>query len=152
MIRSLLVSELDFKLQGYLISQKGEDYIVFQSTETGNEFELWEIGDWLQIRGSIFSFGDRISPELRFKIFESVNKLHDVAIGYRFCLDKGKNLVIVADILNRGDLFEKLVIFLDQAQFIIDNFLDFFRKINECNNHLTDDIIDAIFEKGILQS
>jgi hypothetical protein len=85
---------------GYSVKESNEDYAIIVSLSRGDEVIVWKIGDWMQFRCMFLDLRTLPGSNGYIKISESINRLHDIAMGARISLGDTGEIVLVADVLS----------------------------------------------------
>ena len=115
--------EVELSKLGFLIKNTTLDYFLLEDKGSKSEIIAWKLGNWLQFRCRIYALQDGPGSSKYVALSETINRMHDVALGARVSLSDAGEVVLVSDVLHstvNNDLvatISKQLLFLSEKLF-----------------------------------
>ena len=131
---------------GYAIKDGYADHFTLVHQQTENEVMVWKLGEWLQFRCRIVPLGEGVGSKSYVSLSETINRLHELAIGARLVVADNGDVSFVTDILHSVSDASIIATTADQLLYLSNLFHDPICKIKESGTSLSADELDRLFE------
>lgn len=85
---------------GFSVAKRAPDYILLVDTVSKNEVMVWRLGGWLQFRCAVYDLEASTGSDKYVAVSETINRMHDAALGARISLSDAGEIVLVTDLLH----------------------------------------------------
>jgi hypothetical protein len=145
--RSQMTNDFDeFELRrlGFSVAKATAEHILLVDTASENEIMLWRLGGWLQFRCAVYELGSSVGSSKYIALSETLNRMHDVALGARLSLSDSGDIVLVADLLHSTVNTEVAVTISKQLLFLAERLIEPIEEISRGRSSFSVEEIDRI--------
>jgi hypothetical protein len=133
---------------GFLIKEATSEYLVLEDKDSENEIiEIWKLGDWLQFRCDLFDIGATIGSSKYIALSETINRLHNRAMGARVALSDAGEIVLVTDVLRSAVDSEVAADMANQLLWLAEKLVEPLERLARGQSSLSEADIDRLFEE-----
>jgi hypothetical protein len=137
--------EVELSRLGILIKNTTPDYFMLEDKDSKSEIIVWKIGNWLQFRCRIYDLQDGPGSSKYAALSETINRMHDVALGARVSLSDTGEVVLVSDILHSTVNNDLVATMSKQLLFLSEKLLKYIDDIARGGPSVATQEIDDMF-------
>lgn len=146
-----MVNEFDpdkLSYLGFVVKEVNDEYCIIADKTNGNEVIIWKLGGWLQFRCNIFDIKSPIGSRAYISVLETINRLHDLALGARVAVSDTGEVVLISDVLYSTVNDSVVADMSNQLLFLSGKIISFLEDISRGRRSLSASEIDDIFSHG----
>lgn len=131
---------------GFGTKQVTSESFVIHELEGSGEIAVWRIGEWLQFRLNVVEPSDSLGCSVATALSDTINRMHDLALGARVVLADDGRVTLVSDVLHSTVTNQVAATYANQILFLADVFDVILGMIVERELPLSSNQIDELFE------
>jgi len=129
---------------GFSVADKTLEHMVLVEAATENEVVVWRLGDWIQFRCDLYGLGASAGSDKYIALSETINRMHDMALGARISLSDAGEVVLVADLLHSTVNNKVAATVSNQLLFLAERLIEPLEEISRGRSSFTTEEIDQI--------
>ena len=129
---------------GFSVANKTPEYMALVESASENEVVVWRLGGWLQFRCDVYGLGASTGSDKYIAVSETINRMHNVALGARISLSDSGEVVVVADLLHSTVNNEVAATISKQLLFLADRLVEPLDEISRGRSSFSAEEIDRI--------
>lgn len=137
----------DLSKHGFLLGDVTAEYFFLIDKQTQNEIIVWRLGDWLQFRCMVYDLHEGVGSKKYLALSETINRMHDVALGARVSLNDKGEVVLVADVLHSTVSTGVVATIAMQLLFLSERLLEYLEKMEHGQGSLTIEQINEMLSQ-----
>ena len=130
---------------GFSVAERADDHVLLVEHDSENEIIVWKLGGWLQLRCRFYDLGAGVGSGAYVALSETLNRLHDLALGARVSVSDTGEVVLVADLLHSIAGAEVVATMCRQLLFLSDCLHESLERIARGGPGLSGEEIDSLF-------
>jgi hypothetical protein len=129
---------------GYITKVSKEDHIILVNSETNSEVIAWSLDGWMQFQCMAFDLGPILELSSRVYVLESINRIHEIALGARIVLGDNGEISVITDLIHAEVTDEMAAMTCNQLLFICDRIYGPLKLATQ-EGIISRDKVDSIF-------
>ena len=105
---------------GFSVVETADDHVLLVEKESENQVIVWKVGGWLQFRCRLYDLGTGVGSSRYVALSETINRMHDLALGARVSVSDAGEVALVADVLHSLASNEVVATMCRQLLFLTD--------------------------------
>jgi hypothetical protein len=133
---------------GFSIVEAADDHVLLIEHDSENQVIVWKVGGWLQFRCRVYDLGAGVGSSRYVALSETINRMHDLALGARVSVSDAGEVALVADVLHSLASNEVVATMCRQLLFLSDCLYGSLDRIAQGGSSLSGEEIDSLLSSG----